>query len=130
MDANSRFAFADDPRVPMIFSVGATTGPVGAVVPVGASEGSRDWQPFDRPRLRLWHGVIDRIRGGSAAEQCGVERSHCFAAIVRLICSFALSESAGAALKIRLDDCHGAGAHEMRCRRFPRLTITTGKGSR
>ena len=34
--------------------------PVGAVVSVGAPEGSGDWQPFDRPRSRLWHNVIDR----------------------------------------------------------------------
>ena len=34
--------------------------PVGAVVSVGAPEGSGDWQPFDRPRSRLWHDVIDR----------------------------------------------------------------------
>ena len=44
--------------------------PVGAVVSVGAPEvseddavemkGSGDWQPFDRPRSRLWHDVINR----------------------------------------------------------------------
>ena len=55
-----------------------TVTPVGAAVLVEV-RGVEDWQPFDRLRLRLWHGVIDRTRGVEHHGAVRVARLHCCA---------------------------------------------------
>ena len=55
-----------------------TVTPMGAAVLVEV-RGVEDWQPFDRPRLRLWNGVIDRTRGVGHRGAVRVARLHCYA---------------------------------------------------
>ena len=71
--------------------------PVGAAVLVEV-RGVEDWQPFDRLRLRLWHGVIDRTRGvGHQRGSASSEIALLCLPFIRLICLFTVPESTGAA---------------------------------